>query len=347
MQNLWLKRCSCGNTAVEFRSRKDLYNDTLRKLYCPACIKDAEVGTLMVNIRKWGSTTTKTSDIGVYGILYNSDLLKQRNRSYEWNEKEAIETFETGMVRPNLLSSVREDQDYHIYGLLKKGENPLDYKKRKVSEFRKGGENEVEQKTMSTTNEQSLEQEEKTELMDIADEVVTENNMGQEMDSNLSSSVNDTNDTTSKIAESNESQPEMNDMETSTDSDVLPDNMSEEAPMTEKQDDSAVKTAESISSSEDLADPTAINSNQNSSEVTDTNPAPVPLAGNTNESMTANVSQQSDSDNVEIYEPPAEPDPLGIENPEQNDEKKGLFTKFFGKKKSSSEKEIKMPETPF
>lgn len=173
MQNLWLKRCSCGKTAVEFRSRKDLYNDSVRKLYCPSCIKEAQEGTLMINIRKWGSTTSKVSDIGVYGIFYNVDMLRSRNDNYEWNEKEAIETFETGMVRPNLLSSVREDQDYHIYGLLKKGEDPIEYKKRKVSEFKKTAENELPE-TQSTDQELKALSEEKKELLDIADEVASE-----------------------------------------------------------------------------------------------------------------------------------------------------------------------------
>lgn len=173
MQNLWLKRCSCGKTAVEFRSRKDLYNDSVRKLYCPSCIKEAEEGTLMLNIRKWGSTTSKISDIGVYGIFYNVEMLKSRNDNYEWSEKEAIETFETGMVRPNLLSSVREDQDYHIYGLLKKGEDPLEYKKRKVSEFKKTAENAVPDSGSGDLELKTL-AEEKKELLDLADEVVAD-----------------------------------------------------------------------------------------------------------------------------------------------------------------------------
>lgn len=133
MQNLWLKRCKCGRVAVEFRSRKDLYVDSVRQVYCPRCLKEAKPGSLIVDIRKWGSSTSKDSDTGVYGFLYNKDAILRRNKDMKWKDDEVIEVFETGMVRPNLLSIMREGKDYHIRGILKEGENPLDYKKKKGS----------------------------------------------------------------------------------------------------------------------------------------------------------------------------------------------------------------------
>lgn len=130
MQNLWLKRCSCGKTAVEFRSRKDIFVDSVKHLYCPKCIKNVSEGSLIVNVKKWGSSTAKESDRGLYGILYNKEAIQRRNKEMGWSDEDMVAVFETGMVRPNLLSSMRDGLDFQILGVFKVGENIADYKKK-------------------------------------------------------------------------------------------------------------------------------------------------------------------------------------------------------------------------
>lgn len=270
MQNLWLKRCSCGRTAVEFRSRKDLYNDSVRKLYCPSCIKEAQEGTLMINIRKWGSTTSKVSDIGVYGIFYNVDMLRSRNDNYEWNEKEAIETFETGMVRPNLLSSVREDQDYHIYGLLKKGEDPIEYKKRKVSEFKKTAENELPE-TQSTDQELKALSEEKKELLDIADEVASEDLSGnstqvQTSDSQPKSSTDISNENLTTVENSEtEIKNIQNSVNKENDQQTAPVPLAEENSDSIKQEETVLSESSLMESQESMSEKTDAQTEKNNS----------------------------------------------------------------------------------
>ncbi len=160
MQNLWLKRCNCGRTAVEFRSRKDLYVDSVKHLYCPKCVKETARGALIVDVKKWGSSTAKESDRGLYGILYNQEAIERRNKGQEWKEEDIINVFETGMVTPNLLSTMRDGIDFHILGIFKEGENIADYKKKphKVedADIKQGVDKEFDGKFYDTNIEEPL-----------------------------------------------------------------------------------------------------------------------------------------------------------------------------------------------
>lgn len=233
MQNLWLKRCNCGKTAVEFRSRKDLYVDSVKHLYCPKCIKEIVASSLVVDVKKWGSSTAKESDRGLYGILYNQEAIERRNKGQGWREEDIINVFETGMVTPNLLSTMRDGIDFHILGIFKEGDNIADYKKKlhkaKDADTKEGADKEFDGRFYDSSIEEPLDriagrldlntQENADALKDTGNLVVNKtSNSNDEGKSVATQQINDTSNI-NNIAESIDSVTQ----EIVSDSDVIRD----------------------------------------------------------------------------------------------------------------------------